>query len=284
MCDREPGLDASFQLEGSVTSPGAVDGDDYETLIATLTEQGGQLSNARLKDTLDWAEERYWAVRNSLVEEGRLEIGRGRGGTVRLLAERIQDQEVAPEDAPIVRLEREVVDRESSLYSPMQEVIRSDWAKDERFDFLAVEVTAQQGRRQTGGRFSRPDIVAVEVRIPRYLPTKSLEVVTFEVKASFAVDVTAVYEALAHWRAATRSYVILHVPDPDERRAEVDAIEEAARDHGIGLILAELPEDYATWTTLVDAERHEPDPRRLDDFIHIQLSEATRELIRQRIR
>jgi len=64
----------------------------------------------------------------------------------------------------------------------------------------------------------------------------------------------------------------------------VEGIEEAARDHGIGLIVAEHPSDYATWTTLVDADRHEPDPRRLDDFIHIQLSEATRESIRQRIK
>jgi len=84
----------------------------------------------------------------------------------------------------LVKLEQEVIDREASLYEPMRAVIQADWAKDERFDFLAVEITAQQGRRQTGGRFSRPDIVAVEVRIPRYLPTKSLEVVTFELKAS----------------------------------------------------------------------------------------------------
>jgi len=38
------------------------------------------------------------------------------------------------------------------------------------------------------------------------------DVVTFGVKPSDAIDVTAVYEALAHRRAATRAYVILHVP------------------------------------------------------------------------
>lgn len=39
---------------------------------------------------------------------------------------------------------------------------------------------------------------------------------TFEVKPSDAIDVTAVYEVLAHLRSATHAYVIFHVPDDAE--------------------------------------------------------------------
>ena len=263
-----------------------VDGgqNDDELLLAVLGRKGGQLSNRRLREALGWPEEQYWSVRDRLVEDGRVGLGRGRGGTVRLQAP-VEEAAIVPsEDAPLIELEREVIDREAALYEPMRSVIRGDWAKDERFDCLAVEITAQQGRRQTGGRYSRPDITAVEVRVPRYLTSKSLEVVTFEVKPSFAVDVTSVYEALAHRRAATRSYVLLHIPNSGARSSEIDAIEEAAREHGVGLIVAENPADYETWTTVVDAVRHEPDPKRLDDFIHTQLSERVRDLIRERIR
>jgi hypothetical protein len=59
-------------------------------------------------------------------------------------------------------LGREVPATERSLYEPMRRVIAGEWAKDKRFDPLAVEITAQQGRRETGGRFTRPDIVDVQ--------------------------------------------------------------------------------------------------------------------------
>jgi len=60
------------------------------------------------------------------------------------------------------------------------------------------------------------------VRTYRYLPGKYMEVVTFEVKPFDAIDVKAVYEALAHLRSSTHAYVILHVPNgPDEQDESV---------------------------------------------------------------
>jgi hypothetical protein len=141
------------------------------------------------------------------------------------------------------------IQNELDLYAPMKTVIENEWAQDHRAEPLAVEVTALQGSKLTGGTWSRPDIVSIEVRTFAFIPGKHLEVVSFEVKAAHSINVQAVYEALAHRRSATRSYVLLHVPDPA---------------------------DYETWDERVEADRVVPDPERLDTFIAVQLNEKTR--------
>ncbi len=69
---------------------------------------------------------------------------------------------------------------------------------------------------------------------------------TFEVKDWWGLDVTAVYEALAHHRASTRSYVLAPIPnasqDDDYTKQYVTRIEEEAERHGIGFIVAEDPQ------------------------------------------
>jgi hypothetical protein len=115
---------------------------------------------------------------------------------------------------------------------------RRFWAKERQIEPLAVEVTASQGRKATGVRWTRPDLVSVAVRAYRYLPGKYMEVVTFKVKPSDAVSVTAVYEALANLRSATYVYVLFHVPE-DEAESVRKVIEEArrvGRAHGVGVI------------------------------------------------
>ena len=260
--------------------------DDEEVMLEVLPEDGNGVTNPRLKEELGWDDERYYTARDRLVDVGLVSLGRGRGGVVRRAPPTQPAEKVPmPVDSDLDdELGRGVPATERSLYDPMRRVIAGEWAKDKRFDPLAVEVTAQQGRRETGGRFTRPDIVAVEVKTFRYLPGKTLEVITFEVKPFFALDVTFVYEALAHRGAATRSYVLLHVPEPSSRQAELEAIEQAARDHRIGLIVAEDASSYASWETRFDAVRVEPDPGRLDGFIHTQLSERTKDRIRLAVR
>ena len=81
-----------------------------------------------------------------------------------------------------------------------------------RLDDFVLEITAKQGRRDTGGTWSRLDIVIVSVVTLPFVLGKHLDVTTFEIKPHTQLDVTSVYEALAHLRAATRAYVFLHVP------------------------------------------------------------------------
>ena len=103
-------------------------------------------------------------------------------------------------------------------------------------------------------------------------------VVTFEVKAAHAINVQGVYEALAHRRAATRSYVLLHVPEEQASNLEqvVSDVTNVARSHGIGVVTAADPGDYQTWVERAEPDRVEPDPERLDTFIAVQLSDTTR--------
>jgi hypothetical protein len=162
-----------------------------------------------------------------------------------------------------------------------QETLETFWAKERQIEPLTVEITAAEGRKATGGQWTRPDLVSVAVWIYRYLPGKYVEVGTFEVKPSDAIAVTAVYETLAHLRSATHAYVIFHVPD-EEAESVQQTIEEARRvrrAHGVGLITMGDSKAWDTWNELEEARRVEPDPERLDEFISVQLSQAAHDRI-----
>lgn len=262
---------------------------DQALLYAKVPDDGQTIGNLALKAALGWDTDQYYAVRDSLVDAGLIARGRGRGGTVRRNVAPPTIENVGPQlshiPGAIERIE-EVATSEAGLYDPMRAVINGDWAKDHRSKPIAVEITALQGRRTTGGAWSRPDIVSVEVRTFPYVPGKYLKIVTFEVKPPKAAGVLAVYEALAHRRSATNSYVLLHIP-PEEAVALESVIEEVvevARSHGIGVVIAGDPGEYQTWDERVEAERVEPDPERLNDFIRTQLSAATCQLLAERLR
>lgn len=267
---------------------------DYQALFTAIPADGTAISNLTLNKRLAWDSDRYFHARDALVDMGLVVRGRGRGGAVR----RVPGESVVEERTVAVVVDagadahataatvEAVVKNELVLYEPMRQVIATGWAKDHRRDPLAVEITALQGRRATGGMWSRPDIVSVEVRTFAYVPGKYLEVVTFEIKAANAINVQAVYEALAHRRSATHSYVLLHVPAEQAVQLEeaIADVAEAARTQGIGVITAADPADYETWEDREDARRVEPDPERLNSFVATQLSDTTRDLISRRLR
>jgi DNA-binding LacI/PurR family transcriptional regulator len=172
------------------------------------------------------------------------------------------------------------------LYPSLRDVLENDWGKVRQSSPLAVEITAAQGRRSTGGRWTRPDIVSVEVKTYRYVPGKFIDVTTFEVKSYDSIDVSAVYEALAHLRSATHSYVLFHVPVEvqDQYEDDIEDVRQAARTHGIGVLAVADPCDYTTWTEYEEAVRREPDPERLDAFIASQLSNSTADRIARALR
>lgn len=250
---------------------------DKRALYAGIPEDGRTIGNGALMKSLGWDGDRYWPVRDALIEDGKIAKGVGRGGTVRCLLP-VLGEGSTPEDASAMAAAAESAvqyEHERALWEPMAEVIRNDWASDRQDKPVVVEVTAAQGSRDTGGRWTRPDIVSVSVNTYAYLPGgKFLQVTTFEVKPSDAIDVTAVYEALQHRRCATHSYVLLHVPD-DEFPVLEDRIRElceVARSHGIGVVVAGDPSDYSTWEEREVAQRVEPDPARMDEFISSQLA------------
>lgn len=248
-------------------------------LLERVPGDGSGIGNGRLLRELGWSEEEFWEVRNRLVDRGVLELGRGRGGSVRrvdataaTLTTGIHPSEVPAPVEPHAEPERAP---ESDLYPPIVKVLSERWVKDKRVESSMVQLTAAQGRRATGGKWTRPDISVATLSTYPYVPGRHFDVITFEVKPSDAIDVTAVYEALAHLRCATRAYVLLHVPDSQADALEEEIIElcAEAKKHGIGVITFADPAQYDTWDERVEPIRREPEPRKLNDFLAKQFSQ-----------
>jgi hypothetical protein len=251
-----------------------------EALLARVRGAGGSCGNKSLREALGWPEELYWEVRARVLDGGRLVTGRGHGGSVRLVDPETgaaADPGGGGHPAP-----RGAATPEADLYEPMRKVLADEWVRDKRrFRNCLVEVTASQGRRNTGGKWSRPDMTVVGLTTFTFIPGQHLDVLTFEVKPSNALDTTAVYEALSHRRAATHSYVVLHVPGQptNDQQAQLDMIADEARRHGIGMIVAGDAAKYETWDERVEAVRAEPDPAGMNEFISTQLSEGSQQEI-----
>lgn len=248
--------------------------EEYEReLLAALPAAGQKVGNTSLIRQLDWEKPVYWAIRARLLGSGIVVTGRGKGGSVGLAdaASSGPSQDTSVGSAP----------REEELYAPMSQVLREDWHIDHGFEASVCEVTAKQGRRDTGGKWSRPDLTIATLRVFEHVPGKHFDVVTFEVKPYFSLDVSAVYEALGHRRSVHKSYVLAWIPEEKEESMgdALNLVEEEAIRHGIGLIVAEDPTDYETWSEWLTAERHEPDPARLNAFLASQTSRALKSTI-----
>jgi hypothetical protein len=237
-----------------------------DQLLASIPLQG-LIGNGSLRRKLDWTEERYWHIRNLLVQAGLLRTGRGKGGSV---------QRVIPVGAAETE---ELVARarvaESDLYGPIIETLRSDWIPDHQIQDYVIHLTAHQGRRDTGGKWTRPDIAIASSNTYTYVPGRPVEIRTFEIKTYDGLDITAVYEALAHRRAAHYAHVFVYVPDA--QRAGLEPVLERligdAQEHGIGLVILGDAANYETWDIEVDARRNNPNPADMDAFVRTQTSD-----------
>lgn len=257
----------------------------YEQLLLDKVPQNGSIGNTTLLRDLkaandDWTENLYWAIRNRLIERGQLERGKGKGGSVRRVTTDVAVLDAPDAAQPIARQ----IPAERDLYEPMAKVIRENWSTDSGLDAVIVEITAQGGRRPDG-KWSRPDVTLASYKTYPYVPGRHFDLISFEIKPSDGLDVTVVYEALAHRRAATRAYALLHIPNdiPDRQKAALEEIVDEicleAKRVGVGVIVAERPDDYQTWEELVEAARFEPEPQRLNDFLAKQVSQGFREQI-----
>jgi hypothetical protein len=71
----------------------------------------------------------------------------------------------------------------------------------------------------------------------------------------------------------------LHVPDDQRATLEgkIDEVAAVAKKHGVGLITVADPGNYDTWEDIVESERAEPEPQRLNDFLATQFTPEQRE-------
>ncbi len=66
----------------SPVSSASISDDDTERFLAVLTELGGKSGNHSLREHLGWDDSKYAAVKDQLVDDGRIVPGKGRGGSV----------------------------------------------------------------------------------------------------------------------------------------------------------------------------------------------------------
>jgi hypothetical protein len=247
---------------------------DFEKRLLDKVPKTESIGNVTLLGELGWSESTYWRIRDRLIDAGRLTKGRGRGGSVRRVV-------VAPPVAHVPTVSSAPRTNEIDLYEPILATLKSHWVKDNRIRDFVAEITAHQGRRETGGKWSRPDITLASYNTYPFVPGKHFDVYTFEVKTSDQLDVTAVYEALAHQRAAHYSYVFIAAPDDrfEAIEATLDAVRTEADEHGVGLVAMSNPSDYDTWEFLVDPVRADPDPADLNDFLAAQTTTGFKDQI-----
>jgi hypothetical protein len=241
--------------------------------LKALNEVGGNCSNKYLRDTLGWDQEFYWKAQSRLIAEGKIIAGRGRGGSVKLAD---ADQKLPQSTEQMAENIVYNITKEKELYKPLKKTLQEKWIGKFGFNDFIIDLTHSQGSKDTGGTFTRPDITCAGTREYTYL-RKTLEVITFEVKSSDAVSIIGVLEAAAHRESANRSYVIFPISMTSfESGKESDRIVELAQKFGIGIILAEKPDDVESWELYVDAIRHEPDPSKMDRFLMDLPSDAVK--------
>jgi hypothetical protein len=233
--------------------------------LATLPNT--PISNNKLRIELGWDEAQYRPVKERLVEIGAIFTLPGRGGRV-CKSEHKHALPLKP-------------GAERHLYQPMFDVIEGNWCQAQSFpqDRTLVVDTSTQGSRSTGGKWTRPDIIVATYRVFPFVPGYHFDVISFEIKPVDSVDVSMVYEALAHRRAATLSYALAHVPDGSDMEDVLCDVAAEAKRFGVGLIVAGDPADFSTWVERVEPVRKEPNPQRLNDFIAKQLAPEYREKI-----
>lgn len=264
---------------------------DRKLFLDVVEGQGGRVPNGYLRTLLGWSEEKYWRIHQQLLEDGEIERGRGYGGTV-ILVDKTQSGHPADEAVagaidpgtpfPTGRGSDEVVTlTESDLYEPVRAELAKHWALRRQLDECHCEIIARQGRRDTGGSWSRPDLAVIGSRKFEFFPERVFELHTFEVKASYDISIKGVLEALAHREAATRSYVLYHTAGGDLADfPESTRIQELAGRHGIGVIAARAIDDIEQWDEVVPALRANSDPEAVNVFIGRSLSDDAKRKIR----
>ncbi|GGZ43328.1 hypothetical protein [Asticcacaulis endophyticus] len=260
--------------EGYVSIP--TDEDDLSIFLNGLDSMPlGKAGNKSLREKLGWNEDhnRYWRAHGRALDQGKIEVGRGRGGSVQLV-KIIEELDNGSEATNVLHQSAPLnPQREANLYEPARKVIDNSWAKAENYDEYVVSITATRGRAYTGGKWTRPDISILAIKAYPYLPHRYFEIVTFEVKPKDQTTVEGVFEALSHQQFATRSYAIFHVPDLNQNEVFLDKFPDGqrilatARKHGIGVILATDIEDWETWDEILSAEKTIPDPEQANRFI-----------------
>lgn len=238
-------------------------------LLEFMPKDGKPIGNVTLLDKFitetKKSEDDYWTVRNELITEGMLGKGKGKGGSVYLL--KTED----PTSIGMVSTTTKKI-KEKDLYKPFLETLKSFWTRDNDIKNYIIEITANQGSKNTGGKWTRPDITIIDVKTYPFYPNKILEVITFEIKSNDGFGIEAVFETAAHTIFAHKSYLAIHYLKENYENDElIETIRKRCEMFGVGLILFKDPADWKTVTLISDSKYNNPDPSEVNQFIVQQI-------------
>ena len=264
--------------------------DEYKQRLFELTPPDGKsVGNGALRDLLkaafphdEFTQDDYFDLRNSLRSEGKIERGRGKGGSVhRLLTAGAVPAAAGGTAAEVAEPAEPSTPAEADLYEPFRGVIENGYVLDYDLKPWVCETTASQGRRNTGGRWTRPDVTLVAMQTFPYVPNKIFQVITFEIKPDLGTALDGVFEAAAHSAFAHRSFLAFPSSNDDDGNPLYDRISVECSRFGLGLILFEDVANWDTYEFRVEAKYREPDPQLVNDFIKTQIGEKNREEIQR---
>lgn len=177
-------------------------------LLAAMPEDGSTVGNYNVRSQLDLDDETYAEAKRELRARGLLKVGVGYGGTVARVS-------AIPEaKTPEASRAADLVRTEIELYEPFADWLSASLA-DQDLAFAEARITGlPKGHKRSSGRWSRPDVTAVQVFRYDWLPEITVEVSTYELKqAADAKKLESVYEAAAHGRWAHRASLVVEEAD-----------------------------------------------------------------------
>ena len=87
--------------------------------------------------------------------------------------------------------------------------------------------------------------------------------------------IEGVFETAAHSRFSHKSYLLIYTPSGRPNTKDFDRVERECERFGLGLITFQDPSDWESYETIQEAERRNPDPADVNDFISTQVGKQT---------
>lgn len=131
-------------------------------------------------------------------------------------------------------------------------------------------LVAKTARKKTkvAGRWTRPDFTVVSSRAFPFIRQSEFDIITFEVKRPADCEALAVFEALAHNSAATRSYVFFPMTEAEfDANGQAERIREECVRHGIGLFLVRDAYKLKDTCLMIESQRRPLNPEKCSQFL-----------------
>lgn len=251
-------------------------------LLDLIPKNGRLIGNVTLLDKFvnetKKTSDDYWRVRNELINEGVFGKGKGKGGSVYLII-------VPSTTSSSFASNENQKTKEQNLYAPFLETLKAFWTNDNDLSNYIIEITANQGSKETGGKWTRPDITIIDIKTYPYYPTKTIEIITFEIKPHEGYGIESVFETAAHTLFAHKSYLAIHYLNEDyENDTHIANLQKRCEMFGVGLILFKNPADWHSVTVITESKYNNPDPSEVNQFITQQINKNNQHSLLSKMR